>query len=155
MPTILDLDALLDGNLDEVKDIPDFVTPPEGSYMLKISGVELDRGKAKDGTERVTIVVTRSVAATLETKELPVADGSLFSERFQYNEDGLAYFKRMAKSTLNVEDLSGASMRDIFATLVDAAPYKAAITHTESTVGEGAEAKKYVNLRIRPVHDPV
>lgn len=154
METILDLDALLDGNLNDVKDVPDFVTPPEGAYMLAINDVALDKREDKDKVEKVVIVITYSVAGTLEVKDMPVADGSLFTERFQYTEDGKAYFKRAAKNILNVDSVDGASLRDIFAALKDSAPFKAAITHSTSTVGEGANAKNYTNLRIRPVHAP-
>lgn len=152
MTTILDLDALLDGTLDDVKNVPDYVTPPAGTYMLSISDVELDKRKNKDDDDVVTINITYVVAATIETKEAPVADGSMFSERFQYSEDGLAYFKRAAKNILNVADLDKVSLRDIFATLKTNAPFQAIISHTESVVGTGETAKKYTNLRLRPVH---
>lgn len=152
--TILDMDAMLDGTLDEVADVPDYVTPPAGTYVLAVEDVAIDKRKDKAGVEKPIINVTFKVVATIETKEPPVSDGSLFSERFQYTEDGLAYFKRAAKSILNVADVSGASLRDIFATLKDVQQVNAVISHTESTVGVGAEAKNYTNLRIRYVHAP-
>lgn len=148
---ILDLDALLDQNLDAVPDIPDYVTPPAGNYMLRIHDAALDNSaKDKEGNAVVRILVTLAVVSTLETEEMPVADGSLFSERFQFTEDGQAYFKRLAKNVLNVSDLEGVSLRDIFATLKATDPFKAVITHTTS---KGKDGKDYTNLRMRPMHD--
>lgn len=152
METILDLDAMLDGNLNDVADVPDYVTPPEGNYTLGISDVALDKRKNKDGTETPQIVLTYVVSETKETKGMPVADGSLFSERFTYNEDGLKYFKRAAKNILNVSDLNGVTVRDIFATLKDSAPFTAVISHSQSKSEDGNTT--YTNVRVRPVHAP-
>lgn len=156
LDTILDLDAMLDGNLTNVPDVPDFVTPPPGTYQIKVENAELtDTAKDKEGNKIVRMEITLSVASTLEladAKDLPVADGSMFSERFQYSEDGLKYFKRFAKNVLNVPDLNDVSLRDILATLKDAPIFKAVITH--STSMGGADGKQaYTNVRMRPVHE--
>lgn len=152
--TLLDLDALLDGNLEAVPDVPDYVTPPEGTYQLSVADIALDNSrKDKTGKPVIVIITTLKVEATLETKSMPVADGSMFTERFTHSEEGLKYFKRFAKNILNVSDLGDASLRDIFATLKDSGVFKAVLTHSTSTVGEGDNKKEYVNTRMRPVHE--
>jgi hypothetical protein len=148
--TILDLDALMDANLDEVVNVPDYVIPPDGVYTLAISDATLDKVKNKEGKESPVFIITYRVEATKETKGMPVADGSLFSERFQYTEEGLKYFKRAAKNILNTATVDGVSIRDILATLKDNPPFTAVITVAETTSPEG---KKYENVRVRPVHE--
>lgn len=149
--TLLDLDAILDGNLADVADVPDYVTPPEGTYQLSIADVTLDdSGKDAEGNKRIVIINTIKVESTIEAKGMPVADGSLFTERFQYSEDGLKYFKRFAKNVLNVGDLADVSLRDIFASLKDSGVFNAVITHA---VSKGKDGKDYTNTRMRPVHE--
>lgn len=146
--TLLDLDSLLDGSLDAVADVPDYVTPPAGVYLLSIASAELVQDKDKEGKARNRLVIAYKVDATVEVEgtDLPVADGSLFSERFTYSEEGLGYFKRMAKNWLNA-DVTGVSLRDILSTLADSPSTKAVITLAKS--GE------YTNVRVRPVHEEV
>lgn len=154
--TLLDLDALLDGNLAAVPDVPDYVTPPEGTYMLSVADVTLDKQeRTKDGKTIpvVVIVNTIKVEATLEAKGMPVADGSMFTERFTHSEEGLKYFKRFAKNVLNVTDVEDATLRDIFASLKESGAFMAVITHSISHVGEGENKKEYTNVRMRPVHE--
>ena len=142
---LLDLDAILDGNMDEVPDVPDYVTPPAGSYKLSIAEAELTKTAGKDGKpDVVRLGITYRVDQSVEVEGQPVSDGSLFSERFTYNEQGLGYFKRQAKNILN-ENIDGVSIRDVLATLKDAPSFDAVITLTKS--GE------FTNVRVRPVHE--
>lgn len=150
--TILDLDALMDANLDAVADIPDYVTPPPGTYMVKCNEVELQAYKTKEQKDAHRIACTYEIVSTEELAEgsQPIADKSLFTERFNYDETGLGYFKRAAKAFLNVEDLSGASLRDIFASMKEEAPRKVAITNTSSVVDKADGTKAtYTNMRMR------
>lgn len=148
--TILDLDAILDGNLDAVADVPDFVDPPDGVYMIKVHEAEVlaarSSKEAVDKPRANQIVLTYTVISTVETKNIPVADGSLFSERFQGTEEGLAYFKRQAKNLLQVENVDGAPVRDILSTLKESPAVQVVITHSTS---KGADGKDYTNLRMR------
>jgi len=154
MSTILDLDALLDGNLTNVPDVPDFVTPPAGTYTIKVENAELtNTAKDKEGNPLIRMEITLSVQETIEllnAGDMPVANGSMFMERFSYGEDGLKYFKRFAKNVLNVESLDDVSLRDILATLKEAPLFKAVVTLQESA---GKEGQKYTNIRMRPVHE--
>jgi hypothetical protein len=151
--TILDMDALLDETLDTVADVPDYVTPPEGVYTLKVSNCELSSREDKTTKAKTSLIaITYEVVTTHEVKdnkEPPVANGSLFSERFQVTEEGKAYFKRAAKNILQVSSLDGVSLRDIFATLKDSQAVRAVINHSESASAD--RATKYTNLRIRIV----
>lgn len=143
--TILDLDSLLDSTTDAVPDVPDFVDPPSGAYVIKCEKAVAETYKSKDGAEGTRIRLTYSVVETLELAseaDLPVPNGSLFSETFQATEMGLSFFKRQAKKLLKVESLDGVSVRDILNEL----------TSFEGTVTIRAEknAQGYVNLRINP-----
>lgn len=147
--TILDLDALLDSTMDGVKDVPDFVNPPAGVYMLRVKEAKSEQytQKAKDGKpeqKALRLKIMYEVAETIETKEAPVADGSLFSESFMATEDGLGYFKNQAKKIFNVKELGDAKIRDILESLTGQ-EFKAAITIRKT--GE------YENVQVRPVHE--
>jgi hypothetical protein len=146
--TILDLDSILDGNLDSVANIPDFVDPPDAVYMIKVNKAEVVASKTEGKPPLITL--TYEVVATLEIKGAPpVADGSLFSERFQATEDGLSYFKRQARNLLQVENVDGASVRTILSTLQEAPAVKAVVSHSTSKSDDGT--KEYSNLRLRIV----
>lgn len=151
MEKILDLDAMLDGNMDAVEDIPDYVTPPAGVYMLKINKVELDKREGKDGADdTIRIVSTIEVVESKEVEGMPVADGSFFTERFTYSEEGLQYFKRFAKNWLNTSDINGVSLRDTFEALTSNPPITAVVTVATT---KGKDGKDYTNTRVRPVHE--
>lgn len=146
--TILDMDSILDQTLDTVPDIPDYVTPPTGLYMLSIEEAKLEKYNTKDKKAGLRLKVVHKIEETVETEEMPVADGSLFSETFQATEEGLGYFKRAAKKYLGVESLDGVSIRDIIAELTQAAPFKARITIRKTPNPAGG---MYENVQIRPV----
>ena len=142
---LLDLDALLDSNMDAVPDVPDYVTPPAGTYVLSIADADISKTAGKDGKpDTIRLNLTYKIDQSVEVEGMPVADGSLFSERFTYNEQGLGYFKRQAKNILN-ENIDGVSIRDVLATLKEGIPFKAVITLSKS--GD------FTNVRVRPVHE--
>lgn len=146
--TVLDMDSILDMTLDGVKDVPDFVNPPSGAYILSIGDAKFEIKKNKDNEKVGRFTVTYKVEQTIELasdKELPVADGSLFSESFTYTEDGIAYLKKQAKKLLNVDSVDGVSLRDLLDSLKDLAPFKAKIVTQEKN--------GYINSRITPVHE--
>jgi hypothetical protein len=151
--TILDLDSLLDESLDSVPDMPDFQNPPDGLYDLKSTkcAIEQYTTKAKDGkpaTSGTRIRLTTSVLKTIEIKagELPVPDGTLFSETFQGTEEGLGYFKARAIKCLNVADLKGVALRDIL-TEMSEVEYQAKITTKVSKTDTGT----FENLNVRVI----
>lgn len=151
MTQILDLDALMDETMDGVEDLPEYVTPPEGIYMLSVKEAGFDRYKAKDTKEeKIRVKFTYTIDETIETDELPVPNNSLFTETFQFNEEGKKYMKKAAKAILNVSSLDGVSLRDIFSSL-ESTQFKAKIAIRKSESG----GKTYENVNIRPIHEEV
>lgn len=145
--TILDLDALLDGTMDSVADVPDYVTPPAGTYVVKVDKAELEKYKNKAGEEKLRFRILYSIVSTIELaddKTPPVANGSLFTETFMADGDGLAFFKRQAKKLLDVESLDGVTIRDILAELVGR-EVRVAITIRVSE----SNGTKYENINLR------
>lgn len=152
--TILDLDAMMDIEMDKVETLPDYVTPPNGAYMLSVNDCKIEKytSKAKDGrpaTEGTRIRITYTVDKTIETEDLPVKDGSMFSDSFMGTEDGLKYFKKQAMNILNVTDLAGARMKDVMDGLKGQS-FKAKITIKKSDDGKGGQ---FENVQVRPVHE--
>lgn len=158
--TLLDLDALMDAEMDKVETLPDYVTPPEGAYMLSVVEAKIEpfdmKAKPAEGGQPARaaqkgnrIRITYKVEKTMETSDLPVRDGSLFSDSFMGTEDGLKFFKKQAMNILNVTDLSGARLKDILDGLKDVA-FKAKITIRRSPDGKGGQ---YENVQVRPVHE--
>jgi hypothetical protein len=150
--TILDIDKLMDENLDSVEDVPDYNTPPNGNYTLAVADATLTASKkeGKPGQFSITLQV-KETKELANASELPVADETLFSIRYQATEQGVKYFKKAAKDILNVSSLEGVSVRDILASLKDAPAFTAVVTTTVTTDGEGDSKKTYTNTRVRPV----
>lgn len=153
--TILDLDAMMDESLDMIEDLPDYMNPPNGLYRLRCTEVKTEtyESKAKNGkpaSKGSRIRMTTAVVATVELQDgqHPVADGTLFSETFQGTEDGLKFFKQRAIKMMNVGDVKGVPLRDIFAELTNL-EYDAKIT-TKVTPGDTPGAV-YENLQVRIV----
>lgn len=152
--TILDLDALLDTEMSAIATLPDYVTPGPSILNLKVTEAGIKEGKpAKDtpNVKRNNIVIVYSIVSTESTEgnEQPFANGSLFSDRFQATEEGLEYFKKQAMKILNVADMEGAKLRDIFDALVNV-EFKAAITNRKTKNDQGQE---FTNVNVRPLHD--
>lgn len=147
---ILDIDSLLDMDMGSVDTLPDYVTPENGLYRLKVMEAGIKSSKTKEGKERNTLSIVYSILATVEndSNEPPFPDGSLFSDRFQATEDGLQYFKKAAMKILNVTDMTGASLRDIFEGLTGT-EFDAKVTQRKT---KGPEGQEYINLNIRPIH---
>lgn len=151
--TILDIDALLDSTLDSVPDMPDYLNPPTGNYVLSITEAEIKAGKPADPAKKQAakaprIVITYRVDQTIETDGVPVPDLTLFTEGFQGTEDGVAFFKKQAKKLLNVEDLSGVTIRDILEALKGVQNFNAML---KNVVSQGDGGKEYENVNVRPV----
>ena len=159
--TILDIDSILDMAMDNVVDIPDYVTPDTGLYTLSIKDVTIKPGK--DDTKAARIIVLIAIDSTLQLADngMPVADGSLFQQSYQGTKEGLEFFKRDAKKWLNVEELSGLSMSDVFEGLKASEPITAKVTQRKTTskvkdmeTGE-TSTKTYTNISIDPIHGEV
>ncbi len=151
--TILDLDAMMDIKMDDVETLPDFVTPPPGTYVLKVKEAKIEKykSKAEPDVQKQRIRMSYSVVSTKEVLagNLPVADGSMFSETFMANEDGIKFFKKAAMGALGVSSFEGASIKDVIDGLADA-EFEARIT-TRSTVDK--ETKQvYENISVRAIN---
>lgn len=150
--TLLDLDSLLDGTLDSVEDLPDYVTPPTGLYVLTLPECKLEtftkRGKdgAKDEPNQVRIRLTYKVEGVLETEEgtYPPADGSLFSDTFMFNDMGKAIFKKTAKAILDLDSVDGSPFRELFDALIATEPFEASIVTKQNG--------QYENTKVTPRH---
>lgn len=90
-----DIDSLLDTSLDDVADLPEFVTPPPGFYKLTLKKLE-----QKAINDKPALIFHYAVVETLElvnpTNDKVAGEGkSEFSESFFLNnENGLAYAKK-------------------------------------------------------------
>ena len=152
--TILDIDALLDSTLDSVPDMPDYLNPPTGNYTLSVIEAEIKAGKPADPAKKqaakaARLVITYKVDSTIETDGIPVPDGTLFTEGFQGTEDGIAFFKKQAKKLLNVEDLSGVTIRDILEALKGVQNLSAMLKNTTTQSEDGK--REYENVNVRPI----
>lgn len=138
----------MDTVLDDIPDIPEYVTPPAGEYLIQVQYAELDFyvSRKSPGEEKQRIKVTYEVLETTalaSDKDLPVPDGSLFTETFTANPVGLSFFKKRVKSILPDYSLQGVPL----VTVLDAirgVPLKARLSHQKS-VSDGVE---YNNVRI-------
>jgi hypothetical protein len=153
--TILDLDSMMDIEMDKVETLPDFVTPPAGLYELEVVEAKTEKylpkktAEVPNPKESMRIKIIHKVVETLESVELPVKEGSLFSESFQATEDGIKFFKRQALNILNVKDFEGARLKDVMEGLKEAR-FKAKITIRKTANPAGGE---YENVQVRPIHD--
>lgn len=147
MSSILDLDALLDSTMDNVPDVPDYLNPPDGNYVLSVPEAKLDTYENAKKEKVNVIVITYEIKSTIETKSVPVPDGSLFTERFQATEDGLKYFKKRAIGILNVSDLNGVPIREVLASL-KGVEFEA---QTKIRKSVGTNGQEYENINVRPL----
>jgi len=147
--TILDLDELLDSNLDQVEDLPDYVDPSSGLYSLSIAEAKIN--KSKDPKKASRIVLTYKIEEVIEVDAggYPVPTGSLFTEGFQGTADGLKFFKRQAKKLLNADDLTGISLGDLLGGLKGLSPFGARVAVRKSKNAETGQ--EYTNIDVRPI----
>ena len=81
-----DFDDLLNDNIDNAPEVPDFVTPPSGFYKLTVTDIKMD--KAEDSGQK-WVKVYYSIDETVElakpdAEAVPV--GSMFTESFFYTD---------------------------------------------------------------------
>ena len=150
--TLLDLDALMDTPLDSVETMPDYMNPPAGNYVLVAKEAKIEKFDVKDdgkktGEQGNRIKITYAVVKTEEViaGELPVPDGTLFTESFQGTEEGLKYCKKACANILGVKEFDGAKLGEILEAVKDQ-EFRARIT-VRTTDGENG--KKYENINIR------
>lgn len=161
--TLLDMNDLMGQSLDDTEDVPEFINDvPAGNYLLNLTTVKVEKYKSKDKEtqqeeEKLRIRIVYSVTKTVDLadpSDLPVPDGSLFSETFMINENGKKYFKRQAKNVLGAENIEGVPMKDIFAAMSDDVTVRAKVK-TKESAGDGG--KVYLNVQVHilgKVDDP-
>lgn len=82
----VNLASLLDATLDTIADLPDFVVPPNGSYILLVKDTG-QRDINKQPMVAIDFVVLATVELSKPTEDAPVADGTEFSELFNFGND--------------------------------------------------------------------
>jgi hypothetical protein len=151
--SLLDMDSILNQSIDDVETAPEFVVPPDGAYVLGISDCKLEEydfedKESKEKEKRTRIKIFYAVASTTKLaseEESPVPVGSLFTEQFMTNPQGLSYFKRQAKNVLGEENIKGVTIGEIIKELPNNHFFNADVRVKESKVGE----KTYRNVQVR------
>jgi len=155
--TLLDINSVLGQNIDDVETAPEFVTPPDGAYILEIADAKLETYKVTDKEtqkeeERMRLKIFYKVVQTnklVSEEEDPVPVGSLFTEQFMTNPQGLSYFKRQAKNVLGEDVIKGVSIGEILKELPNQHVFNADVKVKTSTQGSGDTKKTYSNVQVR------
>lgn len=151
--TLLDLDAMMEQTLDAIPEAPDYSNPPAGEYRIVCKDSKIDSYKNKEGTEVQRLKNTYAILETKSTAagELPVPDGTLFTETFQATEMGLGYYKARVKGIMNAADLNGVSLRDLMDS-VKGAEFDCRITIKKTPKDKAnPNGEQYENLNIRVI----
>lgn len=162
--SLLDLDNELDESVDSTEAAPDFVEPPNGKYRIGFKSCDLKTKESEDedGEEKTTarINLICYVVETVEISEdeTPVENGSIFSQGFQWDENGKAYFKRLCNKVLGKKAVDGASWRQLFQAMGEGGaivPARIAIRITKGTGKNKGKEFRNIDLKIEGVdQDP-
>ena len=146
---MLDLEQLANETLDAIPEAPDFVTPPNGEYVLSVKDAIIDKYKDKEGNAKQRLKITYAIDETVSVadNEPPVPDQSIFTETFMATEQGLGYFKKRIKDVMNLSDTAGVTLGDMMNS-VKGVQFKARITIKKSPNPKGGE---YENVQIRVI----
>lgn len=156
--SLLDMDSILNQSIDDVDTAPEFVTPPDGAYLLTIADAKLESYKFTDKKtqveeERTRLKIFYQVVQTnklVSEEESPVPAGSLFTEQFMTNPQGLSFFKRQAKNVLGEDTIKGTSIGEILKELPNNHTFNADVrVKTEKVKIEGGADKTYRNVQVR------
>ena len=147
--SLLDLDALLGQSLATTEAAPDFITPENGVYVQTVTEAKAAKKEVKDkaaaikegkATEYVSLEFTYQINEIVEQEGQPIKPGSLYSERFVLNPQGLPYFKArvrdIAIASVGVaEDVDGLSVGEALAA-VKGIQFKTNIKLSKRKVGD-------------------
>lgn len=155
--TLLDLNSVLGQSIDDVEAAPEFVEPPDGAYMLEIADAKAEEYKVsdKDTGNEVTRTRLKIIYKVVQTHKLihnedsPVPVGSLFSEQFMTNEQGLSFFKRQAKNVLGEDVIKGTSIGEILKELPNNHTFNADVRVKETKGSGDNKEKTYKNVQVR------
>lgn len=148
--TLLDLESINDIDLSTVEDVPEFVEPPNGVYQLglkaKIEGYKNKEGEANTRIRHIYEI--QKVIELADKTELEPTEGSLFSETFVANGEGLKYWKAKAKSILG--DLGNSKVSEVLNELNSGVSFRAT-TKLKKTADKNDKTKEFTNVQIRVV----
>ena len=109
--------------------------------------------ETQEEVEKLRLKIMYSVQKTHEladSEEQPVPNGSMFTEQFMTNADGLSYFKRQAANILGKDNIKGVTIGDILKELPNDHSFDADVK-IKSSSGKDAAGKKKVfkNVQVR------
>jgi hypothetical protein len=92
----LDLDTLLDTDLSQVADLPEYFTPENGIYLATIDGIVTGTKTNKNG-EYVDATIKYTLHANLDEAGAPVPENAMNSESYNLSnaEFGMPKFKKV------------------------------------------------------------
>lgn len=149
----------LDESVDSTASAPDFVTPPNGKYILAVKSIKSgnrdvknkDTGEEqKQGFLRAVITVVKTVEVA--EGEVPVADGSMFSQQWNWTEQGKGYFKAFCEKILGVEACKGASWKQLMDEVVNNHNFSARVS---SKTTKDKDGKEFTNTNINNIEQEV
>lgn len=82
---VFDLDAYLDADLSSIPDLPDFITPPAGSHLVRVKAPKIDNEKG-DVIANFSYLALIELANPESGEEAPKVD-SLMSENYRQGKD--------------------------------------------------------------------
>lgn len=153
--TLLDLDAILDKSMDDVEEAAGFITPSDGVYHLAIPFCKTEKYKTKEDPtkDKYRIKLGYSVIKQLEKSnpsDTESPTNGLFTEVFQFNEQGLGFFKAKANDLLTNTD--GLKVRETIKAINEAAlvvKAKVSIKRTPKKEGAGGSGPDYINVQVK------
>lgn len=152
MNSLLGMEEMENMSFDEVEANPGFVQPPVGVYRIGLHQANIKTRKNKEGKLQRNINHIYKILATEEladSSEKPVADGGLFSERWQMTPEGLGYWKPRVSEIIGEGQTTGMRVTDVVRLLNDGGyTFKAKISHRETKDKDG---KTYININIQVI----
>jgi hypothetical protein len=149
--TLLDLDNLDDLDVSSFEAAPEFIDPPKGRYILNLTAkVEPYEKDGEDKKRSRCIYSVKDAVELANKKDLVPAEGSMFSETFQVNPEGMKYWKSKAIAILG--DLGNSTVGDVLRELNNGVQFVADVRMKTST-GKDADgnARTYENVQVRIV----
>lgn len=88
--------ALVNGNMSDIEDLPDFCNPPTGAYLLLATKATLGERDGKNGKEGELVIQAQVVSCLEDTPsdEQAACAGNLVSFKF-FGEFGAKQFKKL------------------------------------------------------------
>lgn len=153
--TLLDMDSILDQSMDNIEEAAGFITPTEGVYILAVPFCKTEKYKTKEDPtkDKYRIKLGYSVMKQLEKSNSSDSDSpvnGLFTEVFQFNEQGLGFFKAKANDLLTTTE--GLSVRETIKAIDESAlviKAKVTIKKTPKKEGAGGTGPDYINVQVK------